>query len=536
MTKKKKETRAAQVLNIQTPIAMTLAKTPANRTGFKVVRSDGDTAEAEQMTATHHKRKRTKKTLKRDESLYMIRLPDGISQSDAETLRDAFGMTDDYDVVQTEDGSYWLSRKNIANMDEIMATDGATMTFDMGNGFHAVFDAEAFARTDKRPEGEHGVKLVEIQMEGFELKAAKDWLESNGVDFMDGGIEQIGDQGEESVIVKRHEYHEADVRKVRIEDGVTGLVVRADENDVPVHLYRAVLEESYGYYGYGMLDFAQYLASPYYTDATWDGIYALREVLENVTLYSGLPLDERAALVDNAPAQFGDYFKNLIAAMPREAVQAAQRFDKQTQEAEMAKKDKTDDKVEQRTDDQAAEEQKKLDAAKAAESTEQRTDGEADAGDTADAKDDASTKVETRAEGEVAVVGADNTPYVTKDELTAAVTEAVTAVLQKRDDEQKAALDAAKADDAEGDAEKRTDDAKPSAADEKLAEGVTTLADATAKLMGRMDELDRKLDSYGENVETRSEEDGGASAPAGDTAGADPFAGMMGALNGLRQE
>lgn len=529
MTTKKKEKREAQVLNIQTPIAMTLAKTPANRTGFKVIRSDGETAEAEQMTATHHKRKREKKGLKRDESLYMIRLPDGISQSDAETLRDAFGMTDDYDVVQAEDGSYWLSRKNIANMDELVAEDGATMTFDMGNGFHAVFDSRAFERTDKRTDSEHGVKLVEIQMEGFELKTAKDWLEAKGVDFMDGGIEEVGDPGEESVIVKRHEYHKADVRKVRIEDGVTGLVVRADENDVPVHLYRAVLEESYGYYGFGMLDFAQYLASPYYTDATWDGIYALREVLENVTLYSGLPLDERAGLVDNALAQFGDYYKKLIEAMPREAVQAAQRFDKQTQEADMAKQDKTDKKVEQRTDDQAAEEQKKLDAAKAAESTETRTDGEP--GDGADPKkDDAAAAAEQRTDG-------DGAPeYVTKTELQAAVTEAVTAVFQARDDEHKKALDATKADDAAGDAEKRTDDAKPSAADEKLAEGVTTLADATAKLMGRMDELDKKLDNYGESVETRSEEDGGASAPAGDTAGADPFAGMMGALNGLRQE
>lgn len=518
--KRKDEVREAQAVAVVSPIAMTLAKKPANRTGFKVVRSDETEQETETMTATHHERKRTKKkTAKRDESLYMIRLPDGISREEATIYIEAFAMTEDYEIFEADDGSYWLRRKSVTNWDDIMAESYA---IDMGDGFVAHIDQGAFERNDKAKDGFHGVSLVELEFDGYTLEDTKAWLDEKRCDFKEGGIEVV-DGG---VIVARRDHNKADTRKVRIGEGVTGVVVRADENDVPVHLYRAVIEESYGYYGYGMLDFAQYLASPYYADATWDGIYALREVLENVTLYSGLPLDERKALVDNALDQFGTYYKALIDAMPRETVQAAQRFDKQKVEAEIMAKKETDDKVETRTDEQIAADQ--ATAAATAETAETRTDKPAAdaATETADAK------VETGEETRTDEGGDDAPTYVTKDELPGLIAEGVTAALKARDDA--TAAEAGKTDEPTKKEEARTD-AEPSDTDKQLAEGVTTLADATAKLMERMDKLDDKLDQYGETVEARSEVDGGGSAPEGGQADKDVFDGMMGALNGLRQ-
>lgn len=486
---------------------MTLAKKPANRSGFKVIRADE--TEKEPMTATHHteRKRRPKSNKKRDDSLYMIRMPEGISIDEAETYRDAFGMTEDYEVVQADTGWIFLVRKGLPNYNEIVG-----QTVDMGNGFLATVDSEAFAGSATRKDGQHGVKLVELQLDGYDLPAAKTWLEGNDVDFKEGGVEVV-DGG---VIVYRHDYEKADGRKVRIGEGVVGIVVRAADNDVPVHLYRAVIEESYGYHGYGLLDFAQFLASPYYTDATWDGIYALREVLENVTLYSGLPLDERKALVDNAIEQFRNYYQALIDAMPREAVAAAQRFDrKQTQqEATMPKPN----------------EDKQVPAAEAAEDkTAARTDDQA-----AKADDAATTDTETRTDDKAGETAAPE--FVTKDDLTAAVTSAVTAALEARAEQPSTTGGDTDAVAPEADAAEQRSDETPSESDKVLAEGVKTIADAATKLAERMDGFEKKLENYGESVDARSDTDGDDSAATqGAGEGVDPFQGMMGSIAGLRK-
>lgn len=507
-----KKRREAQLVTLKEPVAMSLVEKPANRTGFKVIRNDESEPETEKMTTSRTNRKPRKKVpaQKRDDTLYLITLPEGISNEEAEYIRSSFGMEDDYEVYQADTGRYYLRRKNIENFDEIM---GSSLAFDMGNGFTAHIDPVAFDGTATRNEGFHGVTLVQLTFDGYDIKETKEWLDAKGVDFQENGAEVV----EGGVIVTRQEFDPVDGRKVRIGDGVTGVVVRAAENDVPDHLYRAVIESAYGDYGWGLLDFSQYLAAPHYASASWDGIYALSEVLENVTLYSGLPLDERMRLVDNALEQFGAYFKALIQAMPREAISASQRFDRKNQEAVMPKQ--TDDKVEARTDETTAE-TAEVKAEAAADTTETRSDETA--------ADTTETKTEEVTEQRADEPAGDE--YVTKEVLSAVVAEAVTAALAAREDagttdEQTAART---------DTDEETQEV--SEADKTLASGIEALANATKALTERMDSFDKKLDNYGESVEARSEQTDEGAQEKSEQKRSDPFDGMFASLKGLRPE
>lgn len=516
MPEKKREKRKGQLVTLKSPVAMSLVEKPANRSGFKVIRNDDDTAETKPMKATEYKgRKPRKKKQKRDESLYLITLPEGISNEEAEQLRSAFAMEDDYDVWQDDVGRYYLRRKNVENWDKIMES---SMTFDMGNGFLAHLDPDAFEGTASRTDKCHGVSLVELRFDGYDIKDTREWLNDHDVDFKENGAEVV----EGGVIVTRREFDPVDGRKVRLGDGIIGVVVRAADNDVPAHLYRAVIEESYGSYGWGLLDFAQYLAAPYYADATWDGIYALREVLENVTLYSGLPLDERMRLVDNAVDQFKEYFKALIEAMPRETITASQRFDRKNQEAVMPKQTKDETKVEERKDEKAAEQSAETEA-----KTETRSDDKADDTATAAAAETGTQEQATEQRSDDSAQPA----YVSREELNQAVAEAVTAALAAREDAGTEKKDEQAA------TEQRDDETQEvSEADKTLASGIEALAGATKALTERMDSFDKKLDTYGESVEARSERTDEGAQERSEQQRKDPFEGMFASLKGLRPE
>lgn len=183
----------------------------------------------------------------------------------------------------------------------------------------------------------------------------------------------------------------------------------------------------------------------------------------------------------------------------------------------MPKQQKTNEKVDQRTDEQKAADAAAAATATAATDTEKRTDGDP-------------TDTTTSDGGKGQRTDGDATPeYVTKTELTETVTAAVTAALKAREDKGAGG-------DEGGDAaaeEQRSD--KPTKTDEKLAGAITTLADATKVILERMDGFDEKLDKYGESATARSDEDGGdGTSEGGESAKKDVFDGMMGSLSGIR--
>ena len=191
--------------------------------------------------------------------------------------------------------------------------EGITANVKLGDA-----QPEAAKRSDKTTdEPKHpGVKLVRVDFAvGNEFPDEKSviyWLGENEIDAGDPSIKET-DSG---FSYTRSEVPAKGCKSIEIEKGVVCVVTRADETDVPEKVYRSVVEASYGNFGWGHLDFTAALADPEFCDKAWDATWALRDVLENVLFYSGLPLEDRKRLIREACSQYASFIETLIDALP----------------------------------------------------------------------------------------------------------------------------------------------------------------------------------------------------------------------------
>lgn len=405
---------------------LSLVKSPANKTGFKVIRKDDKGGALQKIRVR-------KKATRSDSSLLAISFPEGINEEDAIQLMETFDLGEEYSVYRDEDGNYILKRTDADNAD-------FPQSIEMGNGFTALIDNSAIQRSDKSITG---VTLVGFEFTGGQDKEEiEEWLALRDIEA------DVVVNGKDTTVVNRHATKE-ETRKVKISEGVYGSVIRSEKTDVPEKVYRAVVDASYGNWGWGHLNFATALADPEFTDKSWDAIYVLRDVMENIILYSGLPLDERKTLVQNACEQFASYIGGLMDALPKGLIEKATTSDKtvKNEDSNMADKDKT-----------------KVD----------RSDS--------DTKD---TKVEDKPTDK-------STPeYVTREDLTEVVAEAVTAAMEAHVE--------------------RTDEHT-----DKITSALSTLGEAVGKINENVDKVTRSMkdveeevkDLGGETTVSRSDEDG----------------------------
>jgi len=318
--------REVGIMELVEPEYLSLVGSPANRTGFKIIRSN-NTKEGTMAHKDRNIRVRSK-ALRSDGSLLSLDFPTGLSEEDAADLFASFSLGDDYELARDDNGDFYAKRKD--------SDDVEGVPIELGNGYTATVSAAAITRSDKSVAG---VTLVGLEFdENFVgVDAVKQWLEDKEINFKEGGVESF----EGGTAVTRHDVPEGtEVRKVRLDVGVTGLVSKTADNDVPTKVYRSVVEQSYGNWGWGHLNFGTALADPAFSDASWDAIWVLRDVLENVVLYSGLPLDDRKSLVQNACDQFVTYMTGLIDALPNGVIEQARADRKSKQEtSDMAKND-----------------------------------------------------------------------------------------------------------------------------------------------------------------------------------------------------
>ena len=394
------ERQEAQLMKLVEPKFLSVVGLPANRTGFKVLRS------ANSGTDIAPTRKRRKK--RSDGSLLSMDFPVGLTEQEASDLLIMFGMEKDYELRTDDAGNYFLKR--------IDSDDAAETTpIDLGGGYTAHVDAESFAtRNDSTVTG---VTLTGLEMDGFDtIEEVQGWLDGRGINYKTDGIEMF--EGGASVV--RHEVPEGnEVRKVRIATGVTGFVTRTEATDVPDRVYRSVIEQAYGNWGWGHLNFATALADPEFTDSSWDAIYVLRDILENIILYSGLPLDERKTLVQNATNEFTSYIVNLIDSLPRAVIEQAGAERHAKQETSTMSKD-SESTAAKREDSAQAEKTKTEQTAAASKEEATRTDEDAD-NTTTKGSDTANEKTE------------DKPDYVTRDEMKDIVTEVLSEALGKKE-------------------------------------------------------------------------------------------------------
>lgn len=406
-------TKRASLRKLKEAKFLTLTEKGANRSGFKIIRDDAGIKTAPEL----------KFAQRADAPLLSILLPGNVGESDAYDMLELFGLGDDYEVSQREDGSFILKRK-LAN------TSTNVIDFNLGDGMTATVDSSALA---SRSDSTNGVVVtsIEFQNEFFDVAGVNEFLRGKDVAFKEGGVEVV-DGG---FIVTRHDLPAGvDTKKVAVQDGVTAIIALAERDDVPNGMVSPVYEDAYGNYGWGQLDFAAAMADPEFTSASWDALSTLGSVLERIIFYSDMGVDERRVLIQRAIGQFGDFMNGLLDALPKEVLIQI-RSDNRNSRKEFI--DMATTKTKENTP--ANEEVKATDTDTAAETTATRTDAEPE-----EKKDDTGSEdvtTATRTDGEAG----DETPeeenstsgeFVTRSELEAVVA----AAMAKREDTVAAAL------------------------------------------------------------------------------------------------
>lgn len=482
------------LIKLEKPMYLSVVGSPANRTGFKVIRKDSDGNTRLRDLVDVSKEVAQSRSDSKDSALLSLSFPEGLTRAEVEELVEAFGMADEYEVRE-DAGRFIAYRRN--------SPEGTIETVDIntGYGYTATLVAQRFSRSD--PE-QIGVTLVGLEFgESFTEDSVNEWLARNEVQVAENGIEVC----EGGIAVTRHvlpDDGKAHVRKVEVETGVSAIIAATQRNDVPVKLYRSVVEQAYGNYGWGHLNFASALVDPAFTDTAWDAIYVLREVLENIILYSGLPLEDRKQLMRNALAQFGAFLEQMMDSLPKETMDKGGQRGDSTSGTTGNPEPEVRDMTTQNTNTGSAPDQ----------ATGDQNGGSPD--------QDFVTRSDL-----TAAVGA-----AIKEQLAPAVTEAVTAALSQRNDgtpgDQNTG-DQSGGDSASGDAGNQANNA--------VLEAINTMR---TELGARMDKVEADMKEMAEStVVHRSDDEDGNQQSQGEGAGkrndGGPFSGMFNRSFGLGQ-
>lgn len=309
------------------PDNVTLTEKPANRSGFKIMRSVGEEQEAGAPTE------------RSDKYLIRIELPEGISEEDAISISDSYGLDEGYSLT-SKDGRYTLVRS------ERSGNKGVSVA--MNDGSVAYVDTKAFQRSEdilqstanteeEETPPRKSVRLVSLRFdaETFATPAAvDDWLTQRSIPYPANGVEQQDD----GFIVTTSEADD-ETKDIAYGTGVTGVICRADEEGLPGALYAQTIEQAYGSWGWDQLNFAAAMADVVFTDSSYQYLDTLNEVLRNIIFYSSEDLDTRKKLIVNALSEYASFMVGLIDALPQSVIEQT-RSDTQPseQESEMGTK------------------------------------------------------------------------------------------------------------------------------------------------------------------------------------------------------
>jgi len=251
-------------------------------------------------------------TKRKDSGLLNLILPSGATKDDAMDVIEHFGLSDDYEIVQNDDGRIILHRREAGDVEE-------TIPIQLNNGIIAEVDAALLDPMANRKRGDtsmgDGCALTRIDFDSraFNTEKVNKWLNHFGVDYLENGVEAV-DGG--VIVMRNDEIKEKDCHKIRLAEGIVGYIARADQNDIPVRITRDIVNEAFGNFGFGHLDFASALADPEFSNRSESAIFQLSDVLHNIVFRSGLPIIERKELIGRATDQFSLFMGNLMDNLP----------------------------------------------------------------------------------------------------------------------------------------------------------------------------------------------------------------------------
>lgn len=321
-----------QAVRVKDPKYLSLVKSPANQTAFRIVRSDTTGAA---MPAT---KKTTVKRIARSapvaNPVLRLAFPEGSTAESVVATLANFGMTSNYTVSEV-DGIFLATRADVQSIAPeavetlLLNDDGLTATI-------ARSDDKRPAAVEAAPEPGQGLTLtaIEFDLEKIDHAAAQAWLQRNAIDI---SLEE-NENSTASIVVSRSEVAEGtEVRQMEVEPGVVLSLIRSDEDDLPAGVYAAVSEKAYGSWGWSQLDFNAAMADVVFCEQARKGMDRLDGVLREIMFYSALPLDVRKTLVGNALTQFGEFIYGFMDMLPRQMLVSLVRSDSTSKEKEVSK-------------------------------------------------------------------------------------------------------------------------------------------------------------------------------------------------------
>lgn len=294
--------RPASLIALENPVALSIVENPANRVGFKVKRDDQGAAKVIR-----------KRSDGEDSSLLLLILPDGTTEDHAIGIMATYGMGDDYEFCTTSDSKPALKRKKCSD-------DVTGVSIPLPDGCTAVLSNTAFAKRSDPDQSAIGVTLVRMEFDQMHDEAfINTWLAARSM-ATDTGL--VKEPETAVTVLHRCDPKDSPTKSIELEAGVVAVVMRSATTDVPVRIFRSVVEQSYGNWGWGHMDFASCMADPAFTEQSWSAIDVLEDVLGNIVIYSGLTLDERKKLLHNALVSYESFMVALMDSLPMGATVA----------------------------------------------------------------------------------------------------------------------------------------------------------------------------------------------------------------------
>lgn len=298
------------LVTVEDPKFLSLVGKPANKVSFRVVRSlDGKSPAGESSMKPPVIRR-----AKRSEPNPIVRVsfPKEYTDEQVTAQLTTFGLTG-YNVARSDSGV--VATRADLNLSATTDTVAIKLTAD------GVLAEVTRAETAPPNPGERvSVAKIILRADKFDGFKADEWLKAAGIPS-----DQI-QPGEGDFVVQRQDIPEGtETRTVEVQPGVSFVVVRADADDIPDGYAAVVNEACYGNWGWGHLDFDAAMADSMFTELMDDAVYRLRSVLDNILLYSALPLAERKTLVTRALEQFNAFAASILDSLPRTVLVAVAR-------------------------------------------------------------------------------------------------------------------------------------------------------------------------------------------------------------------
>lgn len=304
-------TGTGNLVTVRTPKFLSVVGLPANKRAFSVVRSEPQPTTGEpSMKPSIVRRQR------RSDASPILRVTFPSTYTDAqvtETMQ-TYKLAG-YDVVRAESGEVLATRSDLKSI----STEGTAEILLTSDGIKATVQ-RVDAPAGDNPKSAVSVASLVFRAESFNESTVMQWLRDKGVEAT------MDSAGAGDYIVKRRDVEEGEeTRVVELEPGVQAVVVRSDTMDVPDGYVALVNEACYGNWGWGQLDFAASMADVEFSRAMDDAVYRLRHVLDQILLYSALPLADRKTLMVNALEQFKAFTVGILDSLPRTVLVAVAR-------------------------------------------------------------------------------------------------------------------------------------------------------------------------------------------------------------------